>query len=55
MSDAVIALTTNVAVKQANEGTSGFIQFKDSWYDIDSDDTPDGSSVEKEYQQLIKA
>ena len=35
LSDAVIALTTNVAVRQANEGKSGYIQFQESWYDID--------------------
>lgn len=48
LSDAVIALTTNVAIRQANEGKSGYIEFKDSWYDINSDETPDGSSIADE-------
>ncbi len=54
LSDAVIALTANVAVRQASEGKGGYIEFQDSWYDIDSDDTPDGSVVAEEYARLTK-
>jgi predicted dehydrogenase len=41
LGDAVIALTTNIS---ANEGRR--IQFKEEWFDIDSDETPDGSEAE---------
>ncbi len=54
LSDAVIALTANVAVKKANEGQGGYIQFEDAWYDIFSDETPDGSVVADEYTRLTK-
>ncbi len=50
MADAVIALTTNVAMAQAARGEAGFVKFKESWYDRDSDDTPDGSDVNKELE-----
>ena len=46
MGDAIIALTTNVAIRR-NSGKGGFLQFQDEWYDINNDDTPDGSSIEK--------
>lgn len=52
MGDAVIALTTNVAIKKSMRGEPGFVQFKESWFDVHSDDTPDGSSVESERNQL---
>jgi predicted dehydrogenase len=48
LGDAVIALTTNVAIRRANQGQSGYIEFKDEWYDINSDETPDGSSIADE-------
>ncbi|XZE21331.1 Gfo/Idh/MocA family protein [Pirellulaceae bacterium SH449] len=48
MADAVIALTTNVAMRQGARGEAGFIKFKDSWFDVRSDETPDGSSVQEE-------
>ncbi|MCC6511831.1 MAG: Gfo/Idh/MocA family oxidoreductase [Pirellulaceae bacterium] len=51
MADAVIALTTNVAMAQAAKGEAGFVKFKESWYDRDSDDTPDGSSVAEELKR----
>jgi hypothetical protein len=28
------------------------MKFEESWFDIDSDDTPDGSSVAEEMQRL---
>ena len=38
LGDAVIALTTNIAAKQGER-----IEFKKEWFEIDSDETPDGS------------
>ncbi len=52
MADAVIALTTNVAMKRAAKGDAGFVKFDESWFDTKSDDTPDGSSVEREMEEL---
>lgn len=52
MADAVIALTTNVAMARGARGEAGFIKFKESWFDRDSDDTPDGSDVNKELEAL---
>lgn len=52
MADAVIALTTNVAMAQAARGEAGYVKFKESWYDRDSDDTPDGSDVAAEIKKL---
>jgi hypothetical protein len=52
MADAVIALTTNVAMKRASKGDAGFVKFDESWFDTKSDDTPDGSSVEREMEEL---
>ena len=48
LGDAVIALATNVAIRRANQGQSGYVEFKDPWYDINSDETPDGSSIADE-------
>ena len=53
LGDAVIALTTNVAIKKNILGEAGYVKFKDEWYDLASDETPDGSSLEKEYQKLV--
>ncbi len=44
LGDAVIALTCNVAMRNSEAGKGGYIQFRDEWFDIHSDDTPDGSS-----------
>jgi predicted dehydrogenase len=52
MGDAVIALTTNVAIKKSMNSEPGFVQFKESWFDVHSDETPDGSSVESERNTL---
>ncbi len=43
LGDAVIALTCNVAMKQAAKGEGGYVQFDEAWFDINSDATPDGS------------
>ncbi len=52
LGDAVIALATNVAIKNANSGKGGYLAFKDEWYDLASDETPDGSSVKEENEKL---
>ncbi|MGE0758792.1 MAG: Gfo/Idh/MocA family protein, partial [Pirellulaceae bacterium] len=52
MGDAVIALTTNVAIRKSMRGEPGFVQFQESWFDIHNDETPDGSSVEAETKSL---
>jgi len=54
MADAVIALTTNVAMKRGARGEAGYIKFEDNWFNIKSDDTPDGSSVTDEMSRLEK-
>ena len=55
LGDAVIALTTNFALKQAVAGKgNGFVKFDDKWYDLNDDDTPDGSSIKDEYERLVK-
>ena len=54
LGDAVIALTSNVAIANSAKGKSGFIEFDEDWYKVDSDATPDGSSVEAEYSRLTK-
>ena len=40
MADAVIALTSNVAIKKGER-----ITFKSEWFDIDKDETPDDSKI----------
>ena len=37
MADAVIALVTNIAIRENRR-----IEFKPEWFDIDSDETPEG-------------
>lgn len=54
MADAVIALTTNVAINKSIAGEGGYIRFKDEWFERDSNETPDGSDVEKEMAALEK-
>ena len=44
LGDAVIALSCNVAMKNAAARKGGYLEFKESWFDVDSDETPDGSS-----------
>ncbi|PHR96308.1 MAG: dehydrogenase [Blastopirellula sp.] len=41
MGDAVIALTARLASQRANAGLGGFIEFKEEWFDINSDATPE--------------
>ena len=54
MGDAVIALGTNVALKNAAEGKGGYLQFKEEWFDIDNDATPDGSEIDIETEFMKK-
>ncbi|WP_442507517.1 Gfo/Idh/MocA family protein [Novipirellula sp. SH528] len=54
MGDAVIALGTNVALKNANAGKGGYLEFKEEWFDIDNDATPDGSKIETEREYMKK-
>ena len=54
MADAVIALTTNVAMKRGARGEAGWIKFDEDWFNIKSDETPDGSSVSEEMSRLEK-
>jgi predicted dehydrogenase len=41
MADAIIALTTNIAIRENKR-----IEFKDEWFDINHDDTPEGEKPE---------
>jgi len=45
MGDAVIALTTNVTLKNSLKGEGGYTKFREEWFDINSDETPDGSDI----------
>lgn len=54
MGDAVIALGTNVALKNAAAGKGGYLQFKEEWFQIDSDETPDGSDIAFEMENMDK-
>jgi predicted dehydrogenase len=52
LGDAVIALTSNVAIKQSIDGKSGYIKFEEGWFDIHNDSTPDKSDVPTERASL---
>jgi predicted dehydrogenase len=55
LGDAVIALTTNVAIKNANDPkckTGGYLAFDEKWYDLNDDTTPDGSDVKATAEEL---
>ena len=52
MADAVIALSTNVAMDRGARGEGGFVKFEESWFDRDSDETPDGSDVKAEIESM---
>ena len=54
MGDAVIALGTNVALKKAAAGEGGYLHFKEEWFDIDNDATPDGSDIKTETERMKK-
>ncbi len=52
MGDAVIALSTNVAIAKQARGEPGFLKFEETWFDVQSDETPDGSSVAEQSKRL---
>ncbi|QDV26278.1 Gfo/Idh/MocA family protein [Aureliella helgolandensis] len=52
MADAVIALSTNVAMARGARGEGGYLKFEDSWFDRDSDETPDGSDIKQETESM---
>ena len=54
MGDAVIALGTNVALKNANAGKGGYLEFKEEWFEVDNDATPDGSDIAAETAYMKK-
>ena len=54
MGDAVIALGTNVALKRAASGEGGYLQFKEEWFQVDNDETPDGSDIKAEMEYMKK-
>ncbi len=54
LGDAVIALTSNQALKQSATGKGGYIKFDEAWFDRDHDATPDGSSVAEEMDLMKK-
>ncbi len=54
MGDAVIALGTNVALKNGTEGKSGYLEFEEEWFDVDNDATPDGSEIDVETEFMKK-
>jgi hypothetical protein len=54
LGDAVVALTANVALKRAQTGDGGFVQFAPEWFDVDRDETPDGSDIERERTALME-
>jgi len=54
MADAVIALSTNVAMKRGARGEAGWVKFDEEWFNTKSDETPDGSSVAEEMTRLEK-
>jgi predicted dehydrogenase len=52
LGDAVIALSTKVAMDNARAGKGGYLEFDEAWFDVDNDATPDGSSIEKEKARM---
>lgn len=54
MGDAVIALGTNVALKNAAAGKGGYLEFKEEWFEVNSDEVPDGSDIAKETENMKK-
>ena len=47
MGDAVIAMATNVALKNANTGKGGYLEFDEEWFKVDSDAVPDDSKIDE--------
>ena len=53
LGDAVIALTSKLAIDKSNSGEGGFIKFDEAWFDIQRDETPDGSSIAEQEKKLL--
>ncbi len=53
MGDAIIALTSNIAINKSIKGEAGWVKFDESWFDLANDATPDGSSVDEEFKKLV--
>ncbi len=54
MGDAVIALTTNLTLKNSFKGEGGYTRFKEEWFDINNDATPDGSDIKSATEFMNK-
>ncbi|KAA5543097.1 gfo/Idh/MocA family oxidoreductase [Roseiconus nitratireducens] len=54
MGDAVIALGANVALRNAAAGKGGYLQYKEEWFDMENDATPDGSDIKREQEYMLK-
>ncbi|MFO0941083.1 MAG: hypothetical protein U0930_09965 [Pirellulales bacterium] len=52
MGDAIIALTTNLAMAKQAKGEPGYVKFQESWFDLNSDETPDGSKITEQTERL---
>ena len=52
LGDAVIALSTNIAIDNGIKGKGGFLKFEETWFDINDDATPDGSTISGEKEAL---
>ena len=55
LGDAVIALSANIAIKNANQGLGGYLEFKEAWFDIDSDEIPSATNSSGELEVDFKA
>lgn len=53
LGDAVIALTSNVAIRKCRAGEAGFVKFEKGWFDVNDPSTPDGSNIDSEKQQMM--
>jgi predicted dehydrogenase len=40
LGDAVIALSANIAMRKAQQGQGGFLEFKEEWFDVNSPEVP---------------
>ena len=61
LGDAVIALAANVAIKNSQAGRGGYLEFKESWFDVNNDEIPtevvDGKpkiDFQREKQRLMR-
>ncbi len=52
LADAVIALTSKVAIKNSQTDKGGYIRYESEWFEIDHDATPDGSDIASEKANL---